>query len=172
MTCRGGLGEAMQNQSGPVDYKVLAECYDLAEGKDSLPGRGEHIYPIESLRTVHLSEHLIDNSVCHTSAIMASSNKISNHIMSRALIRQGQSSSHLFGAIESNSSKKRIQGFAADARSKRSRTLDKMSDHRYHRVWTSKETHGFLACTDIFVENFRSLDADEVETTFFSDSGR
>ena len=65
------------------------------------------------------------------------------------------------GAMESNSSKNRTHGLAALARSNSSRTYVKMSFDRFHIGFT----HRFLACTDILIQQLRSLNPDEVQST-------
>ena len=88
-------------------YGVVSVC---------LPGRGEHIHAFQTLRTIHLGEHLIYNPICDTSTVVSSAWDMSKYHSTPP------SKTNRFGAIESNSSKNRTQGFAAVALSNKSLT--------------------------------------------------
>jgi hypothetical protein len=94
------------------------------------------------------------------------------------------------GAILSNSSKNKTQGFAADARSKRSRTCHIPHSQTYtaeggkrveyqqllayppERKRNAKaKTHALLTRPDVLVEDLRALDANEVEAALLCNGG-
>ncbi len=86
-----------------------------------IPSGSKNIDSIKTLGTVHLCQHLIDHSVSDSSAVMASvrSGGVSDPSLHGMC---DLNDTHLLGAIESNSSKKSTQGFAALARSNSSLT--------------------------------------------------
>jgi len=83
-----------------------------------LPGRSEHIHAFQTLCAIHLREQLIYNPICDAGAVMSSAKK--NHMNDQFLTLPSQT--NRFGAMESNSSKNRTQGFAAVALSNKSLT--------------------------------------------------
>lgn len=83
------------------------------------PRRRQDVDAVETLGAVHLGQKLVDDAVRHARAVMSSAPA---HVSTPQSEGGGRGATHRFGAIESNSSKKRTQGLAAWARSKRSRT--------------------------------------------------
>ena len=83
-----------------------------------LPGRSEYIHAFQTLRTVHLREHLIYDPICDAGTVVSSEKE--KKLSERSLTPPSRT--NRFGAIESNSSKNRTQGFAATALSNRSLT--------------------------------------------------
>lgn len=76
----------------------------------------------------------------------------------------------LLGAIESNSSKNNTQGFAALARSNKSRTwYDKRC--QVNTIRKVGVTHRFLTSTDIFIQNFWTFYTYEIQATLLSHGG-
>ena len=81
---------------------------------------------------------------------------------------ESRQQTYRLGANESNSSKNRTQGFAATARANISRTFDTTS-----QVSSKTEnlsaiiTYGFLAGSDVLVDELGALDANEVKAAFF-----
>lgn len=87
--------------------------------------------------------------------------------LSRILWREANA--HLFGAIESNSSKKSTHGLATAARSNRSRTYSKQI--RRCQPFSPLQSYRFLGRPDVLVQKFGPLDADEVKSTLLRHCG-
>lgn len=108
---RPGRSKAESIKSGR-----LSTSADYLDRKMPTSPRGsEHIHPLKALRTVHFRQELVDHSISHSCRIVSSAHQLARRIFD-------VDAADLFGAIESNSSKNKIQGLAALARSKRSRT--------------------------------------------------
>jgi hypothetical protein len=88
-----------------------------ARGRVIAPRSSEDVNALQPLRTVHLRQHLVDDSIRDPGAVMSSTGCMVSHDLEKPFEH-----AHRFGAMESNSSKNRMHGRAALARSKSSRT--------------------------------------------------
>lgn len=177
-------------------------------GNRGKPRRSKDVNSIEALGSVHLGEHLVDYSVSDSCRVVTTGRrgktrseeggegKSARSFRRDGMCRAGASwnrseggvgETNRLGAILSNSSKNKTQGFAAEARSKRSRTCSKSKQTRVsslvlpspfndfplgqNRRKKKISAHTLLTSTDVLVQDLRSLDADEVESALFSDGG-
>ena len=122
LSSRPGRRRAESIRSGRLGMTRIVNGCQRDQGINTpLPSSGKDINPIETLRTIHQCQELVDNPISNSGTVMSTFffKKIQFRIGDR---RQDERSSHRLGAIESNSSKNSTHGLAALALSKSSLT--------------------------------------------------
>lgn len=129
------------------------------------PRSRQDVDSIETLRSVHLGQHLIHDSIRHSRRIMSSTS-------SPAISTCSFSCEPGLTVEERWSQTRQRIGYKASqlepSRTNLAPTEPRMSIQE--PILRRDGTHALLTCSDVLVEDLRTLDRDEVETALFGDS--